>query len=165
MFCRSRTTYAGVFGAGSAAAGWIEAVRAVRAASAVSAGTRTRRMSAPTNESGGGHAPARPAVSGLTHMHYCGTGRRGVGSKHRSHRRCAMAAEFRGTTIGPADAGYDEARSVFNAMIDRKPDRIMRCSSAEDVAAAIASARADGLPLSVYGGGHGVTGAAVVDGG
>lgn len=76
-----------------------------------------------------------------------------------------MAAEFSGTVVGPADAGYDDLRSVFNAMIDRKPERIMRCSSATDVAAAIAVARADDLPISVYGGGHGVTGSAVVDGG
>ncbi len=76
-----------------------------------------------------------------------------------------MTAEFTGIALTASDDGYDEARAVFNGMIDRKPERIMRCSSAEDVAAAIASARADGLPLSVYGGGHGVTGAAVVDGG
>ena len=76
-----------------------------------------------------------------------------------------MTAEFTGTVLNASDAGYDEARSVFNGMIDRKPERIMRCSSAQDVAAAIAGARADGLLLSVYGGGHGVTGAAVVDGG
>jgi FAD/FMN-containing dehydrogenase len=76
-----------------------------------------------------------------------------------------MNAEFTGTVLTPSDDGYDEARTVFNGMIDRKPARIMRCGSAEDVAAAIASARADGLPVSVYGGGHGVTGSAVVDGG
>jgi len=76
-----------------------------------------------------------------------------------------MSAEFRGTIITPGDPGYDEARAVFNGLIDHKPERVMRCTSAEDVAAAVASARADGLPLSVYGGGHGVTGSAVVDGG
>jgi len=76
-----------------------------------------------------------------------------------------MAAQFSGEILTPVDAGYDEARSVFNGMIDRKPERIMRCASAEDVAAAITAARADGLVVSVYGGGHGVTGSAVVDGG
>jgi len=76
-----------------------------------------------------------------------------------------MSAEFGGTVVGPADAGYDELRSVFNGIIDRKPERIMRCRSASDVAAAITAARADGLLVSVYGGGHGVTGSAVVDGG
>src|SRR4051812_40014460 len=73
--------------------------------------------------------------------------------------------EFRGTVITPSDAGYDEARSVFNGLIDHKPERIMRCVDAEDVAVAISSARADGRLLSVYGGGHGVTGSAVVDAG
>src|SRR4051794_7545700 len=73
--------------------------------------------------------------------------------------------EFRGTVITPSDAGYDEARSVFNGLIDHKPERIMRCVDAADVAAAISSARADGRLLSVYGGGHGVTGSAVVDAG
>ena len=76
-----------------------------------------------------------------------------------------MTSEFAGTVLNASDAGYDEARAVFNGMIDRKPDRIMQCSTATDVAAAIAAARADGLPVSVYGGGHGVTGSAVVDGG
>ncbi len=72
---------------------------------------------------------------------------------------------FRGTILRSSDPAYDEARSVFNAIIDRRPDRIMRCHSAEDVAAALAMARLEGMPISVYGGGHGVTGSAVVDGG
>jgi FAD/FMN-containing dehydrogenase len=76
-----------------------------------------------------------------------------------------MSSEFAGTVLHPSEAGYDEARAVFNGMIDRKPERIRQCSTASDVAAAIASARADGMPVSVYGGGHGGTGSAVVDGG
>jgi FAD/FMN-containing dehydrogenase len=76
-----------------------------------------------------------------------------------------MPAEFRGSVITPSDAGYDEARSVFNGLIDHKPERIMRCVDAEDVAAAIAWASEAELTISVYGGGHGVTGSAVVDGG
>jgi FAD/FMN-containing dehydrogenase len=72
---------------------------------------------------------------------------------------------FQGTTLRPSDPSYDEARSVFNSMVDRRPDRIMRCHSAEDVAAALAAARLEGMPISVYGGGHGVTGSAVIDGG
>ncbi|HET7530964.1 MAG TPA: FAD-binding oxidoreductase [Mycobacteriales bacterium] len=74
-------------------------------------------------------------------------------------------AGFAGTVIKPGDAAYDEARTVFNAMIDRRPALIARCTSAEDVAAAVRHARATGLEVSVYGGGHGVTGAAVCDGG
>jgi FAD/FMN-containing dehydrogenase len=73
--------------------------------------------------------------------------------------------EFGGQLIQPDDSGYDEARAVFNGMIDRRPALIARCTSADDVAAAVLHARARDLPVSVYGGGHGVTGAAVVDAG
>jgi len=76
-----------------------------------------------------------------------------------------MTTAFRGTVINPSDPGYDAARAVFNGMIDRKPEQIMRCLDADDVAAAIRDARAADRPISVYGGGHGVTGSAVVDGG
>ena len=76
-----------------------------------------------------------------------------------------MSTEFRGTVLQPGDAGYDEARTVFNGLIDRKPERVMRCTDAEDVAAAMRQATAEGLPVSVYGGGHSVTGSAVIDGG
>ena len=70
---------------------------------------------------------------------------------------------FSGIEINPGDAEYDEARAVFNGMIDRQPALIARCTSADDVVAAVEPrARAADLPLSVYGGGHGVTGAAVV---
>jgi FAD/FMN-containing dehydrogenase len=72
---------------------------------------------------------------------------------------------FRGRLIHPDDAGYDEARSVFNAMIDRHPALIARVADADDVAGAVNLAREHDLPLSVYGGGHGVTGSAVVDAG
>ena len=72
---------------------------------------------------------------------------------------------FRGTVLYPDDEGYDDARSVFNAMIDRRPALIARCSSADDVVAAVNLARREGLELTVYGGGHGVTGACVCDGG
>jgi FAD/FMN-containing dehydrogenase len=72
---------------------------------------------------------------------------------------------FRGELFHPGDAQYDEARKVFNGMIDRSPALIARCASADDVAAAVNLAREQDLPLSVYGGGHGVTGSAVVDAG
>jgi FAD/FMN-containing dehydrogenase len=72
---------------------------------------------------------------------------------------------FKGQLIHPDDAEYDEARTVFNAMIDRKPVLIARCTSADDVVAAVNVAREQDLPLSVYGGGHSVTGHAVVDAG
>jgi FAD/FMN-containing dehydrogenase len=72
---------------------------------------------------------------------------------------------FSGVLMHPDDAGYDDARRVFNAMIDRRPALIARVASADDVARAIAFARREGHTISVYGGGHGLTGAAVVDGG
>ncbi len=72
---------------------------------------------------------------------------------------------FGGELIHPDHEAYDETRKVFNAMIDRKPALIARCSNADDVAAVVDLARTQDLPLSVYGGGHGVTGSAVVDAG
>ena len=60
---------------------------------------------------------------------------------------------FTGTTLQPGDAGYDEARAVFNGLIDRKPALIAQCTSAADVAAAVRFGRAEGLEISVYGGG------------
>ena len=77
----------------------------------------------------------------------------------------AAMGSFSGELIEPGSSGYDEARAVFNGMIDRRPAVIARCHAASDVAAAVKLAQAQGLPLSVYGGGHGVTGAAVVDDG
>ena len=65
---------------------------------------------------------------------------------------------FRGELLHPGDDGYDEARKVFNGMIDRSPALIARCAGADDVAAVVDLAAAEHLPLSVYGGGHGVTG-------
>jgi FAD/FMN-containing dehydrogenase len=70
---------------------------------------------------------------------------------------------FKGQLLHPGDADYDGARMVFNGMIDRKPALISRCTNAEAVAEAVDLARDQDLPLSVYGGGHGVTGSAVVD--
>jgi FAD/FMN-containing dehydrogenase len=74
-------------------------------------------------------------------------------------------AGFAGTLIHPDDAAYNDARAVFNAMVDRRPALIARCTSPQDVVAAVNFAREQNLPLSVYGGGHGVTGAAVCDAG
>jgi hypothetical protein len=70
-----------------------------------------------------------------------------------------------GPLLRPGDGGYDAARAVWNAMIDRRPALIARCANAADVIAAVEFAREHGLPLSVRGGGHGVAGKAVVDGG
>jgi FAD/FMN-containing dehydrogenase len=72
---------------------------------------------------------------------------------------------FAGQVIGPNHPNYDAARRVFNGMIDRRPAAIIRCASAADVSHAIRMACDHGLTLSVYGGGHAVTGSAVCDGG
>ena len=72
---------------------------------------------------------------------------------------------FAGQVLHAEDDGYDDARKVFNGMIDRRPAVIARCAGADDVVAAVNLARENNLPLSVYGGGHGVTGSAVVDAG
>ena len=72
---------------------------------------------------------------------------------------------FSGQLIYPGDDDYDEARAVFNALIDRRPAVIARCRSAEDVAAVVSHAGQQHLPLSIYAGGHGVTGSAVIDDG
>jgi FAD/FMN-containing dehydrogenase len=72
---------------------------------------------------------------------------------------------FRGTLIHSDDAEYDEARKIFNGMIDRRPALIARCSCTEDVVAAVNLAREQSLPLAVHGGGHGVTGASICDAG
>lgn len=72
---------------------------------------------------------------------------------------------FRGDVFRPGEPAYDQARRVFNAMIDRRPVLIARCKSTDDVSMVVNLAREQDLPLSVYGGGHGVTGSAVVDAG
>lgn len=72
---------------------------------------------------------------------------------------------FRGEVLEPRAPGYDEARTVWNADIDRRPRLIARCAGASDVIEALRLARETGLPLSVRGGGHGVGGQAVVDDG
>jgi FAD/FMN-containing dehydrogenase len=72
---------------------------------------------------------------------------------------------FRGKVIHPDDGEYDDARKIFNGMIDRRPALIARCSCTEDVVAAVNLAREQSLPLAVHGGGHGVTGASMVDAG
>jgi len=70
-----------------------------------------------------------------------------------------------GSVITPADPGFDDARRVWNAEIDRRPQVIARCASAADVAAAIGFARRHELEISVRGGAHGTAGTAVCDAG
>lgn len=76
-----------------------------------------------------------------------------------------LAADLRGEVLRPSDADYDDARSLWNGMIDRRPGLIARCRGPADVLACVRFARERDLPLSVKGGGHGAPGRAVVDDG
>jgi FAD/FMN-containing dehydrogenase len=76
-----------------------------------------------------------------------------------------LGATFGGQLIGPEDAAYDDARALFNAMIDKRPALIARCRSADDVARVIALAREHGVPLAIRGGGHNGGGLGSVDDG
>ena len=72
---------------------------------------------------------------------------------------------FRGEVITPNHHGYDDARSLWNGVVNRRPRLIARCSGTADVAAAVRSARDRDLEIAVRGGGHNVAGTAVCDGG
>ncbi|MFC5995666.1 FAD-binding oxidoreductase [Pseudonocardia hispaniensis] len=77
----------------------------------------------------------------------------------------ALRAAMDGPVIAPGDPGYEEARTVWNADIDRRPAVIARCASARDVAAAVTYAQAEGLEIAVRGGAHSMPGASAVDDG
>jgi FAD/FMN-containing dehydrogenase len=76
-----------------------------------------------------------------------------------------FAESVRGAVVRPRDDGYDEARAIWNGLIDRRPALIVRCSGAADVVDAVNFAREQNLLLSIKGGGHNVAGNAVNDGG
>ena len=76
-----------------------------------------------------------------------------------------LAGTFKGEIIGPHHPDYEQARLVWNAMVDRRPGLILRCTSTQDVVAAITVAREHGLPPAVRCGGHNVAGKAMSDGG
>jgi len=77
----------------------------------------------------------------------------------------AFKGSFKGAVLASGDAGYEEARQVWNAMIDRRPGLIARCTGTMDVVQAVRFARQHGLLHSVRGGGHNIAGLAVCEGG
>jgi FAD/FMN-containing dehydrogenase len=76
-----------------------------------------------------------------------------------------LRARITGGVLRDGDAGYEEARSVWNGMVDARPALIVRCLDTADVVSAVSFARAAGLGVSVRGGGHNVAGTAVREGG
>ena len=76
-----------------------------------------------------------------------------------------LKAATRGQVLLPGDSGFDDARRIWNAMIDRRPAAIVRCAGVADVRRAVAFARDNDLLLAVRGGGHNIAGSAVCDDG
>src|SRR5512139_4210804 len=77
----------------------------------------------------------------------------------------ALRSAMRGSLLREGDPGYDESRTIWNGMIDRRPALVARCTGAADVMRAVDFARENGLLLAVRGGGHNIAGNAVCDGG
>src|SRR5919199_4255099 len=72
---------------------------------------------------------------------------------------------FAGTILRPGDAAYDEARTLFNSMIDKRPALIAQCATPLDVVAALRLGREQGMDIAVRSGGHSVAGMSLCDGG
>lgn len=77
----------------------------------------------------------------------------------------ALREAIAGHLLAPHDKGYEEARQIWNAMIDKRPALIAQCTSTADVHRAVTFAREHGLLVSIRGGGHNIAGAALCDGG
>src|SRR5436309_6038172 len=92
-------------------------------------------------------------------------GRVAVEAQLDAEALAALRERFRGPVLTPDDPEYDEARSIWNALIDRRPALIAQCSGAADVVDAVNFAREQGLVLSIKAGGHNVAGNAVNDSG
>ena len=75
------------------------------------------------------------------------------------------ASTFTGQLLTPRDAGYEEARRVYNGLVNKRPALIARCRGVADVTDAIKLARDLGLEVAIRGGGHNVAGRATIDGG
>ncbi len=77
----------------------------------------------------------------------------------------AIGTSIQGTVLTPESPGYDEARTLWNAMIDRRPAAIAQCANADDVARAVRFAADRNLLVAIKGGGHNIAGNASCDGG
>jgi FAD/FMN-containing dehydrogenase len=76
----------------------------------------------------------------------------------------SLKPRLRGAVCTPADAGYDESRTVWNAMIDKRPAVVVRCLGTADVVACVQFAREHDVLLCIKGGGHNIAGLATADG-
>jgi FAD/FMN-containing dehydrogenase len=77
----------------------------------------------------------------------------------------ALRGKLRGTVALPGEDGYDAARIIWNAMVDRRPGLVVRCLGTSDVINAVKLARDERLLIAVRSGGHNIAGNAVCDGG
>ena len=77
----------------------------------------------------------------------------------------SLSSNFSGTVLGPDDAGYDTARTIWNGSIQARPALIAQCRSTEDIVMAVTATRDAGLQVAVRGGGHSVAGLCMSDGG
>ena len=77
----------------------------------------------------------------------------------------AFAASLSGALLKPDSPGYDDARSIWNAMVDKRPGLIVQCAGASDVVRSVDFARENDLLMAVQGAGHNIAGNAVCDGG
>ena len=94
------------------------------------------------------------------------SGRDGAVTIVSAEEIASLRARLRGQMLLPGDPAYDEARQVWNAMIDRRPALIIRCAGATDVVQGVRFARDHGgLLLAIRGGGHNIAGSAVCEGG
>ncbi len=76
-----------------------------------------------------------------------------------------LRGSLRGELVCPSDTGYNEARSLWNAMFDKRPALIVRCAEVSDIISAVNFARTHSIPVAVRGGGHNVAGNGACDGG
>jgi FAD/FMN-containing dehydrogenase len=83
----------------------------------------------------------------------------------KSKAKEELKASVKGSILSPDDPGYEEARQIWNAMIDRRPAVIVQCTQADDIPPVIRFARKNGLELSIRGAGHNIAGNALSDNG